>query len=235
MNPSPSTVPGPAAPPLPTFKGVLFDLDGVLIDSEPVHELTLQQLSEDFGRRFRPEELGQFKGRPERPIAQTFKQLFPDLTLSEDEIIAKRLDLLKANFHRVRATPGAREFLERARDAGLRLALTTSTARPMQVRACEMFGFSPFFDAVITGDDIHRGKPDPEPYLLTAAKLGLTAAACLVVEDAVSGVLSGKAAGCFVAGLTTSFPEKTLREAGADLVVPSFKALESAVFGERAG
>ena len=83
---------------------------------------------------------------------------------------------------------------------------------------------------MITGRDVKIGKPDPEPYLLTAAKLGVSADKCMVVEDAVSGVHSGKAAGCLVAAITTSFTTATLLEAGADFVAPSFAVLAASFF-----
>ena len=125
---------------------------------------------------------------------------------------------------------GALEFVKRCQAAGFRLGLTTSAARAIQQLAFEKFGLSRYFDAVVTGEDIRRGKPDPEPYLLTAAKLGQPASVCMVIEDAVSGIIAGKAAGCFVVGLTTSFPAKDLMAAGADLVVNSFQDLESRSF-----
>jgi len=96
--------------------------------------------------------------------------------------------------------------------------------------AFEKFGLSEYFDAVVTGEDIERGKPDPEPYLLTAANLSQPATACMVIEDAVSGVISGKAAGCLVVGITTSFAAEDLRNGGADLVISSFRDLGNRLF-----
>jgi HAD superfamily hydrolase (TIGR01509 family) len=212
------------------MKGILFDLDGVLIDSEPLHELTLLELSGRFGRRFSHVELLQFKGLPELAIARAFLKSFPDLTLTIDEIVRLRLEQLGSNFHRVRMIPGAVAFVQRAKAAGFRLGLTTSATRSMQRLACETFALSSYFDTVITGEDIEKGKPDPEPYARTVANLALLPSECMVVEDAVNGVRSGKAAGCFVVGITTSFAAEALKSAGADIIVPDFAALEASLF-----
>jgi HAD superfamily hydrolase (TIGR01509 family) len=212
-------------------KGILFDLDGVLIDSEPLHEFTLLELSGRFGRRFGQDELLQFKGLPEISVARAIQKSFPDVGLTIDEIIRLRLELLRSNFHRVEMIEGALAFVQRAKASGFRLGLTTSAARSMQRLASESFALSSYFDTVITGEDIERGKPDPQPYERTAANLALRPDECMVVEDAVNGVKSGKAAGCFVVGITTSFTAQALTLGGADLVVPSFAALEVYLFG----
>jgi len=211
-------------------------MDGVLINSEPLHEFTFLELSSQFGRRFEHEaELQQFKGLPEVSIANLLKKIFPTVALEDHEITRLRLELLLANFHVVEMIEGALEFLKRCQAAGFRSGLTTSAARAIQELAFEKFGLSKYFDAVVTGGDITRGKPDPEPYLLTAAKLSQPASACMVIEDAVSGIISGKAAGCFVVGITTSFPAKDLAAAGADLVVGSFRDLECRALDLAAG
>ncbi len=206
-------------------------MDGVLIDSEPLHEFTLLELSTQFGRRFENHaELQAFKGLPETTCANLMLARFPHTTMSPAEMINLRLELIRNHFHLVKVIEGCRTFLERCKTAGYRLGLTTSADPSIQRLAFATFEFSGFFDAVITGRDVKIGKPDPEPYLLTAAKLGIPAHKCMVIEDAVSGIHSGKAAGCFVAALTTSFAEDALLNAGADFVASSFNILGSAFF-----
>jgi mannitol-1-/sugar-/sorbitol-6-phosphatase len=218
-------------PAIPAIAGILFDMDGVLINSEPLHEFTLLELSGQFGRRFEKEsELQQFKGLPEVSIARLLKKIYPKVTLTTDEITKLRLKQLLENFDVVQMIEGSLEFVKRCKAAGFRLGLTTSAARVVQQLAFEKFGLSEYFDAVVTGEDIERGKPDPEPYLLTAANLSQPATACLVIEDAVSGVISGKAAGCLVVGITTSFAAADLRNGGADLVISSFRDLGNRLF-----
>ena len=109
---------------------------------------------------------------------------------------------------------------------GSKLGLTTSASRSTQELTFETFGFAPYFDAIVTGEDITKGKPDPEPYLTTARKLGIDAKDCIVIEDSINGVRSGHAAGCVVIAMTTTFPREALLEAGADHVIDSFSELQ---------
>ena len=214
-------------------EGILFDMDGVLIDSEPLHEFTLLELSSQFGHRFETHaDLQAFKGLPELTAANRMLAQFPHVTLSAAEIIALRLEKIRQHFDRVKMVVGADAFLRRCKAAGYRLGLTTSADPSIQQLAFETFDLSLSFDAVITGKDVKIGKPDPEPYLLTAAKLGVLADRCMVIEDAVTGVLSGKRAGCLVAALTTSFASTALLEAGADFVASSFAELNAGFFGD---
>ena len=208
-------------------------MDGVLIDSEPLHEFTLLELSTRFGGRFESQtELEMFKGRTELTAAQALLERFPHLTLTPDEIVELRLEQVRANFHLVKLIEGVRTFLDRCKTSGYRVGLTTSADPSIQQLAFSTFQLPKFFDAVVTGLDVKASKPDPEPYLLTAAKLDLPPDKCLVIEDAISGVRSGKSAGCRVAALTTSFSREALLEAGADLVVTSFETLSASFFGK---
>ena len=210
---------------LTTVQGILLDLDGVVIDSERVHEQSLVVLSERFGRRFSSDEVMSFKGLSEAGTALRFRREFPDLALSDQAVIEARLDIVRENFHLVTLIRGATGFLEKAKTAGYRMVLTTSANRELQKLAFARFHLQPYFEGVITGNDVSRGKPDPEPYLLSAAKLNLAPQTCAVIEDALNGIKSGKAAGCHVIGLTTSFPANALRDAGADWVVDGFDQL----------
>ena len=89
-----------------------------------------------------------------------------------------------------------------------------------------MFNLRPFSSTIITAEDIVHGKPRQKPYLKTAEKLGVVPADALIIEDSVNGVRSGKAAGCPVIAITTSFPRERLVEFQADYVVDSFAELE---------
>ena len=129
-------------------------------------------------------------------------------------------------FDQMKLIPGSREFIQKAHSKGFKLGLTTSALQENQQRIFEMFNLRPFFSTIITGRDIINGKPHPEPYLKTAEKLGVVPANALVIEDSVNGVRSGKAAGCRVIAITTSFPRECLMELQADYVVGSFVELE---------
>ncbi|NNE47701.1 MAG: HAD family hydrolase, partial [Rhodothermales bacterium] len=108
----------------------------------------------------------------------------------------------------------------------IRLALTTSAIRDNQVKAFELFGLQPYFEVVVTAENVSRPKPHPEPYVMTASRMGVPVENCLVIEDSVNGVRSALRAGCKVAALTTSFSAEILRNAGADSVHNSFAGLQ---------
>ena len=105
------------------------------------------------------------------------------------------------------------------------MALVTSSPALTQRMACEKFGYRDFFEAITTGEDVSEGKPSPEPYLRTASLMAIDPTECLVIEDSLNGIRSGKAAGCKVLGLTSSFSKDELIAVGADEVTGSFKEL----------
>ncbi len=211
---------------LANARGVLFDMDGVLIDSEPVHEKAIIALTAELGDALEDEAvLYSFKGSPEKKMAVRLMEMYPEQTFTEEEIVRRKVDLFAGLFHQVRLVEGAKEFVERSHTAGRRHGLTTSASRSTQQLAFETFGFGEFFHTIVTGEDITQGKPHPEPYRLTAEKLGISTCDCLVIEDSINGVLSGKAAGCRVIAITGTFPKEALMVAGADHVIDSFSEL----------
>ena len=208
------------------LRAILFDLDGIIIDSEPLHERAIQLTSQHVGgRELTPTELLSIKGTIEELGAAILLRYHPGATLLVSEVIAYRNAIFTGLFDEIGLIPGAREFIETARARGLHLGLTTSALASNQRRAFTKFGLAPFFAVVVTGEDITRGKPDPEPYLLTAARLGVDPAESLVIEDSLNGVRSGKAAGCRVAALTTSFSADELRAVGAEDVLDTYADL----------
>ena len=208
------------------LEAILFDLDGVIIDSEPLHEKAFRQTSLHLGRDLTQEEVASLKGTVEEIGAAKLLEYNPAATLSVPQVILYRNNLYKAMFDQMRLIPGSREFIRKAHKKGFKLGLTTSALQENQQTIFEMFNLSQFFSAVITGQDIINGKPHPEPYLKTAEKLGLAPAKALVIEDSANGVRSGKAAGCRVVAITTSFPRERLMELQADYVIDSFPELE---------
>ena len=121
--------------------------------------------------------------------------------------------------------PGVREFIISCRNRSLLTAVTTSGLGWYQRPFLERLGIDTLFDVIVTGDEVRHGKPHPEPYLLTASRLGCNPAECVVIEDADNGIRSAKAAGCIAIGITTSLPRETLLAAGADYVINGFGEL----------
>ena len=211
------------------MKAICFDMDGVLIDSEWLMAATEQAICRRHGIPVPESEWRSFKGKTNREIFGYIVERYGagrdlDVTQLSQE---KRELYLERVIGEVKPIPGALEFLERARARYKVLGLTTSNSRLVTDHVAHCFKFDSHFDVIITADDVPLGKskPDPAPYLLTAARLGVVPAECYVIEDSDNGVLSAVGAGCEVVAITTSFDESTLRKAGAHIVASSFVEL----------
>ncbi len=201
-------------------------MDGVLIDSEPLHEAAL---GEAF-RRFSlvpPEGLiADSKGRTDLEVCRRLLALHPEASVAAEAIVEAKKSCYRDLMPQLRLLPGARRCLELLRGRAP-LGLTTSATAQDQQAVFERFGLQGAFGAVVTADDVAHSKPHPEPYARTAARLGVAPERCLAVEDAVNGVRSAAGAGCTVIGLGGSFGEATLREAGAAFFAPDFEAVQA--------
>ena len=120
---------------------------------------------------------------------------------------------------------GAVEFISAARGRGYKTALVTSSGAEKMRRAFASTGYGKLFDALVTAEDIERGKPDPMCYLAAAAKLGSEPRRCAVFEDSVAGLKAGRAAGMFTVGLLTTFPESEILPL-CDAAIPDFSNAE---------
>jgi beta-phosphoglucomutase len=205
---------------------IVFDMDGVLIDSEPLHVEVEREVCKKYGIDVPLAEWERFKGTAARDMYRYIITHFTDGSISADELIQSKDQLYTALFPtRVQPLQDALKFLASARACFARIGLTTSSSTKHQLMAFEQFGLHPYFDAVVTGDVVQNAKPHPEPYLKTLDKLGVPAPTCLVIEDSENGIRSARAAGCKVAGLTSSFGGEVLTAAGADIVFDGFAEL----------
>ncbi|MBQ7541144.1 MAG: HAD-IA family hydrolase [Clostridia bacterium] len=201
---------------------VIFDMDGVLIDSEDaITRAAMQALSEDYGLPVRYEDFKPFTGMGERvfigSVAEKYGASFCEPMREKTYRIY--CDTAK---DRVTVFPWAYTLPKKLKELGFRVAVG-SAADDVKVLcnlACIGADRSDF-DAVVTASEVTRKKPDPEIFLKCAEKCGVSPAECLVFEDAVSGVQAAKAGGMKCVALTTSFDRQTLLDAGADKVVDS--------------
>lgn len=205
-----------------SLAGVIFDMDGVLCDSEPfIYEAARRMFVETYGVNPTEEDFHPFVGAGEdRYIGGVAEKYGIRLDVKRDKArtYAIYLEIIRGKLQEL---PGVGEFVRRCRERGLKIAVASSADLVKVTGNLREIRLSPeTFDAVVTGDDVRRKKPDPEIFLLAAARLGLPAAECLVVEDAPNGIRAGKAAGAACLGLTTKFDAATLREAGADWTAP---------------
>jgi beta-phosphoglucomutase len=197
-------------------------MDGVLCDSEPfICEAACQMFAESHNTRVRPADFLPFVGAGEdRYLGGVAEKYNVKLNseLDKPRTYEIYLQLIRG---RLTPLPGAVEFIAECRERGLKLAVATSADRVKLDGNLREIGLPPErFDAIITGSDVKLKKPNPEVFLVAAAKLGLLPGRCLVVEDAPNGIRAGRAAGSRCLGLTTSFKEQELLLAGANWVAP---------------
>ena len=188
----------------------LFDLDGVLIDSTPAVQRVWARWAMERG--FDADAV--VAHAHGRPSLSTIKRFLPDADHESEnrEVERREIDDVEG----IVVLPGAAELLTSL--APHRWTIATSCTRRLAEARLRAAGL-PIPQYIVTATDVTRGKPDPEPFLKAAAKLGFSASDCVVCEDVPAGVLAGKAAGARVVALRTTFPEAELRAAGADFVV----------------
>ncbi len=199
----------------------IFDHDGVLVDSFEFHEEAWMELEQRTKLGFTPEFIHSTFGMTNPSI---FRKLLGD-KLSDDEV-RRYADLKEVCYRdvargRIQLLDGMRALLDALTDRGVKLAIGSSgplANLELSIRDCGLDGR---FAAIASLEDITRGKPDPQVFLVAAAKVGALPARSVVFEDATVGIQAAKAAGMYAVGLTTTHPVAALAQSGADLVVES--------------
>ncbi len=211
----------------------LFDMDGVLVDSNPFHFEAWTQLSRRHQRHLSPKEL-QY-GLSGRKSEDILRYLFgEDLQPQQIDALAAEKEHLFRELIRGRAQPiaGLSGLLRQLAQLNWRCAVATSAPRLNLELTLEELGLRSFFGAEVTAEDVQIGKPDPQVYQLAAQRLGMPPEACIVFEDATAGIEAGRRAGMMTVGLATTRPAAELEAAEADLVVADFTQLTPALLGE---
>lgn len=191
-------------------RGVLFDLDGVLVDSTPAVARVWAGWAREHG--FDPDEV--VRNAHGKPSIATIREWLPNADHDAENREVERREIEDTGG--VVPLPGAMQLLQ-----SLPLekwAIVTSCTRPLAFVRISAAGL-PVPKNLVTATDVFRGKPDPEPYVKGARLLGVAPGDCAVMEDAPAGVRAGKAAGAFVLALRTTTSDAELRQAGADWIV----------------
>ena len=197
-------------------EGVLFDLDGVLVDSTPAVARVWAWWASQHG--FDPDETVRLAHG--RPSIATIRELLPEADHDAENLEVERREI--EDVEGVVPLPGALELLQALPLD--RWAIVTSCTRRLAYVRIRAAGLpEPKF--IVTSDDITRGKPDPEPYLKGARALCFAPGDCIVLEDAPAGIRAGKAAGARVVALQTTERDALLLEAGASYIVPDCSAM----------
>ena len=205
---------------------VIFDNDGVLVDSEPLHRIAWERT---FGPRgvIVPEQDYEWSiGRRDLLFAERMVDKFgmSEAPLAvRDEKHGHLRELLATESH---AFEGGRQLVRRLA-AKYRMGIASSAMRAEILIALDRLGLDEVFDVIVTNEDVERHKPDPQPYVLCAGRLGVEPARCVVFEDSVTGVASAKAAGMRVIAFTSTFTPGEL--SAADAVVESLADTDALV------
>jgi beta-phosphoglucomutase len=204
---------------------VIWDVDGTLVDTAELHFQAWSALCRDLKQPFtRADFTATFGLRNPEIIHQLFGTQYSEAEIAD--LGDRKEELYRAAARQgVRLLPGVRALLEGQHAAGYRQAVGSSAPRANLDLILRLTDTQRFFDAVVSMEDTRRGKPDPEVFLVAAAKLGVAPGSCLVMEDAVVGVQAAKAGGmrCIAVRFVGHHPEARLRDAGADLVVDSLE------------
>jgi sugar-phosphatase len=191
-------------------RGLLFDLDGVLVDSTPAVARVWAGWAREHG--FEPDEV--VKKAHGRPSITTIRELLPGADHAAEDREVERREI--ADLDGVIPLPGAMKLLQALPIE--RWAIVTSCTRALAHVRIAAAGL-PKPRHLVTSTDVRHGKPDPEPYLKGAQFLGVPASECIVIEDAPAGIRAGKAAGASVLALRTTASDTELQQAGANWIV----------------
>lgn len=191
--------------------GVLFDWDGVIIDSSRQHEASWERLAGEENALLPPDHFVRGFGRKNELIIPEI------LGWTDDPAEIRRLSLRKEALYReivieqgLDALPGVHGFLERLKAAGVPSCVGSSTHRENIDTILQVMGFTGLFDDIVTAEDVNEGKPHPDVFLKAAGKIARGPTHCVVFEDALAGIEAGKAGGMKVVGVATTHDAATL-------------------------
>ena len=182
------------------FKAALFDLDGVVFDTEPQYTVFWGQQC----REYHPEHPGLEQEIKGQTLVQIYDAWFAGELEKEQAVITERLNQFEQQMS-YNYVAGFVEYVEKLRQHGVKTAVVTSSNQPkMEAVYKSRPEFRGLFDAILTSEDFERSKPDPDCYLKAAERLGVVKDDCVVFEDSFNGLKSGRAAGMYVVGLATT-------------------------------
>lgn len=206
------------------IKGCIFDLDGVIVDTAKYHYLAWKRLAAELGFFFSEKDNERLKGVSRMASLEILLQV-GGLSFTEEKklYLSERKNTWYVEYitsmSEDEILPGAKKFIESAREAGLKVALGSASKNARTIlTGLKLTGF---FDSIIDGNKVSKAKPDPEVFLMAAKELGLSPENCVVFEDASAGIEAAKIAGMRCIGVGTS-PELSQ----ADIRIPGFENID---------
>jgi len=204
------------------MKALIWDLDGVIADTAPYHFAAWRKFFLELGRNYTEQDFRKSFGRRNDDILRDVLG-----NLSWEEVISfsrRKEELFREEIKgKIKPLPGVLQLIGEARNAGFRLALVSSTPPENIKLLLSSLSIEEYFECLVSDQDVRRGKPDPEGFLLAAQRLQVPPNRCIVIEDAVAGVEAAKRAGMRCLAVTTTHPREKLSL--ADLVVDSLEVV----------
>lgn len=207
---------------IPNDFAVIFDMDGVIVDSNPYHKIVLRQFCESHGISLTEEEMKtRIFGRTNKDwLTAVFGK---DISLEKLKDFEKEKESLWRKIYapEIKPVKGLIAFLNQLKKYGIPRAVATSAPSVNVDFTLKKTGTEAYFQTIVNGDEVKNGKPHPEIYLTISKKLGYPPNRCVVIEDSLSGVESARKAGCKVIGITTTHKREEFH--GTELVIDNFK------------
>ncbi len=187
------------------FEGAIFDMDGLLLDTERIFQEEFNKLAAERGITLGPGFVAGVCGSSQTEGWKVIAKHFH----TDDPALIDRLCIEGVHARLETEVPlkkGAVEILQRCRKAGLKLAVASSTAMPQVRHNLETAGIDGYFDEIVSGHEVRNGKPAPDVFLLAAERIGADPKKCYVFEDSLNGIRAGHAAGCFTVMIPDCVP-----------------------------
>ncbi|MGV8981328.1 HAD family hydrolase [Clostridium sp.] len=207
------------------LKAVIFDMDGVIIDSEPTHMKLENETYKKLGIEVTEEEHHSFVGATSNYMWEALKNKHK-LNQTLEELIEydrnKYFKHLNSDECEIMLIDGVKELIQELHKNGVKLAIASSSPLDVIDAIAKKFNIQEYFEVFVTGDYVKRSKPEPDIFIFAAEKLGVSVENCVVIEDSHNGVLAAKKAGMKCVGINSDL-EGTQDISMADLVINNFK------------
>lgn len=211
------------------IRTVIFDMDGVIIDTEPIHHHAFFTQFAELGITVSDALYASFLGSSTRNVFQQLRQEF-NLPQEVDELLRRKRELFNLKFDTdasLDLLPGVRALIEDIQRRGIQMVLASSASKATIARVFDRFGLAPYFTHRVSGEDFAQSKPNPEIFLHAASLAETPVTECIVIEDSANGVAAAKAAGIYCIGYASPHSAgQDLRL--ADRVIQDFAELSAA-------
>lgn len=206
------------------IEALLFDMDGVLVDSEPFHLQAYQELFGKFGIPYTGEDNREFLGRKDITILEILNERF-NLQSTPEELVRQKEEILARLLADSTARPGVLKTIKQAHNCGLPMAVASSATLPTIELVVDVLQIRQYFQTLTSGDEVAHGKPAPDVFLLAARRLGVPPERCLVIEDTFNGIKAAKAAGMYCVAIPCEVTRHQDHSA-ADRILQSMEELD---------